>query len=200
VAKQGAKMNSYVREYLKKDCSGQLQELFSQSNNPYKEISENMAAFAHLRDIVDITDEHNTFMCVGDGSLCLTGALFAFLTKGNVISIDPVININKVSSWMERERVKRFMFYKMKYQQIGGWNEPCIFVLVHAHVNLEELAAQFPGWKYIYTCPCCNYEEQTFSLAYQKKSNISVVLAGRDTSMITPKNDVFIYRNNNHAK
>jgi hypothetical protein len=29
--KRIGEMNGYVREYLKKDCSGQLQELFSQS-------------------------------------------------------------------------------------------------------------------------------------------------------------------------
>jgi hypothetical protein len=150
-----------------------------------------------MRDVIDVTDKNNTFICVGDGSLCLTGALFAFLTKGQIISIDPAINFEKVALWTQREHVQRFRFYKMKYQQyLKSLNESYILILVHAHVNLEELVYNFPAWKYIYTCPCCNPIDQTFSITYQKKHNISVVLAGRDTEMITPKNDVFVYRNN----
>jgi hypothetical protein len=189
-------MNSYVKEYLKKNCSGQLQELFSQSNNPYKEIAESMAAFSHLHDFIDITDKNNTFICVGDGSLCLTGALLAFLTKGLSISIDPKINNEKVSSWIKKESVQRLHCYKMKYQDYPVWSEKYDLVLVHAHVNLEELVQHFPDWRYLYTCPCCNPVDQTFSLKFQKNNDISTVLAGRDTEMITPKNDVFIYRNN----
>jgi hypothetical protein len=192
-------MNRYVKEYLRKDCSGQLQELFSQSSNPYKEIAESMAAFEHIRDVINIKD-NNTFFCIGDGSLCLTGALFAFLTKGLSISIDPNINLEKVQTWIERERVKRLLFYKIRYQNCPSWDGTYNLILVHAHVNLEELAQHFPNWRYLYTCPCCNPIDQTFSVAYQKKHNISVVLAGRDTEMITPKNDVFVYRNNKLVK
>jgi hypothetical protein len=194
-------MNRYVREYLRKNCSGQLQELFSQSNNPYKEIAESMAAFEAMRDVIDVTDKNNIFICVGDGSLCLTGALFAFLTKGLVFSIDPAINLEKVKSWMMKEYVERLFFYKMKYQECPiPPISVCDLILVHAHVNLEELVQRFPVWRYLYTCPCCNPIDQTFSLAYQKKHDISVVMAGRDTDMITPKNDVFIYRNNKSVK
>jgi hypothetical protein len=194
-------MNRYVREYLKKDCSGQLQELFSQSNNPYKEIAESMAAFTHIQNVIDVTDRNNSFYCIGDGSLCLTGALLAFLTKGEAVSIDPVINIEKVGSWIDRHNVQRFIFNKSKYQDCPAhMDKPHILILVHAHVNLEELVRYFPSWKYIYSCPCCNPIDQTFSLAYQKKNDISVVLAGRDIEMITPKNDVFIYRNNRCVK
>jgi hypothetical protein len=194
-------MNRYVKEYLKKDCSGQLQELFSQANNPCKEISESMAALTHMRDVTDMKDKNNIFLCIGDGSLCLTGALFAFLTKGLVFSIDPAINIGKVTLWMEREHVQRFEFYRKKYQDCPiPLVTSCDLILVHAHVNLEELTQHFPNWRHLYTCPCCNPIDQTFSVAYQKKHNISVVLAGRDTEMITPKNEVFIYRNNELVK
>jgi hypothetical protein len=193
-------MNKYLREYLKKDCSGQLQELFSQSNNPYKEIAESMAALKHIQNFVDVKDENNVFYCIGDGSLCLTGALFAFLTKGRIISIDPMVNCDKVTSWLDNENVQRMVFYQARYQEYKYMAEEAYerydLILVHAHVNLEELTRHFPDWRYLYTCPCCNPTDQTFSLAFQEKNNISVVLAGRDTEMITPKNDVVIYRNN----
>jgi hypothetical protein len=193
-------MNRYVREYLKKNCSGQLQELFSQSNNPYKEIAESMAAFENMREFIDIKDEKHTYLCIGDGSLCLTGALFAFYTHSFVISIDPKINIEKVVNWMGHEKVKRLIAYKAKFQETerypkldlsGGYD----IILVHAHVNLEEVMEYFPDWGYLYSNPCCNPLEQTFSLQFQKKNGISAVKAGRDIEMITPKNDVFIYRN-----
>jgi hypothetical protein len=194
-------MNHYVREYLKKNCSGQLQELFSQSHNPYKEIAESMAAFRHMQAVIDVTDENNVFLCVGDGSLCLTGALFAFLTKGVSISIDPNINYEKVMQWIKKEQVRRFIFSKIEYQKYHHYStDPYNLILVHAHVNLEELINHFPNWRYLYACPCCNPIDQTFSLKFQRENDISVVLAGRDTEMITPKNDVFIYRNNRRVK
>jgi hypothetical protein len=194
-------MNHYIREYLKKNCSGQLQELFSQSKNPYKEIAESMAAFRHMQDVIDVTDENNVFICVGDGSLCLTGALFAFLTKGLSISIDPNINEERLTSWVKKENVQRLCCYKEKYQDyFVQQHSQYDLILVHAHVNLEVLIHHFPNWRYLYTCPCCKPIDQMFSLTFQRDNDISVALAGRDTEMITPKNDVFIYRNNRRVK
>jgi hypothetical protein len=112
--------NPYVNEYLKKNCSGQLQSLFSLSNNPYKEITESMAAFENMRDFIDVKDPEHVYLCIGDGSLCLTGALFVFCTHGYIVSIDPAINRDHVDRWADREKVKRFQFIRKKYQDTYG--------------------------------------------------------------------------------
>jgi len=190
--------NKYISEYLGLACSGQLQELFSQSANPYKEITESMSAWKNCREFIDPKDKKHTYFFIGDGSLCLTGALFAFLTKGYCFSIDPNINFEKVLAWGEREQVKRLIGYKEKYQDIGVFENLKNYdlILVHAHVNLEELVKHFPHFRYLYSNPCCNPCEQTFSLQFQKENDISVIKAGYDKFSLSPKNMVFVYKNN----
>jgi len=190
--------NKYISEYLKLDCSGQLQELFSQSANPYKEITESMSAWKNCREFIDPKDETHSYYFIGDGSLCLTGALFVFLTKGHCVSIDPAVNGVKMASWSQREEVRRLRWYKMKYQDIKHTSLARNYdlILVHAHVNLEELARHFPHFRYLYTNPCCNPYEQTFSVQFQKENDISVLKAGYDRYSLSPKNMVFVYKNN----
>lgn len=190
--------NHYLSEYLKLKCSGQLQGLFSMSANPYKEITESMGAWINMREYINPKDENHSYFFIGDGSLCLTCALFAFMTKGKCFSVDPVINVKKVMEWSEREQANRFIAYKQKYQDIGmsktvtGYD----LILVHAHVKLEELADYFPNWRYLYTNPCCNLLDQTFSVQYQQENAVSVLKTGYDKSNLSPKNMVFIYKNN----
>jgi hypothetical protein len=196
--------NQYLREFLKLNCSGQLMELFSQSGNPYKEITESMAAYKNIKEFTDVKDPEETYIMIGDGSLALTAALFAFLTKGQVISIDPKLNTAKVSEWSSRENVRRFIAYNVKFQDLIINRDyippmPYHLICVHAHVNLEELNECLPHWKYIYSNPCCNRHEQTFSVQYQKTHNIDIVKAGFDTENLSPQNMFFIYENKNTA-
>jgi hypothetical protein len=157
-----------------------------------------MAAFEHMANVIDVKDPKNFFLCIGDGSLCLTGALFAFLTKGIVESIDPKINHEKVYSWIQQENVRHLGVFGTTYQEYGYMNVSCDLILVHAHVTLVDLVKYFPAWRYIYTCPCCDPVHQTFSKEYQKEHNISTILAEKDPNIDSPKNEVFIYRNNNN--
>ena len=197
--------NHYISEYLKLGCSGQLQELFSQSGNPYKEITESMSAWKNMKEFIDPKDKNHAYFFIGDGSLCLTGALFAFLSKGTHTSIDPAINTKKVDEWMQREDVRNFYFYKCKFQEIDKFFisshiKNIDLILVHSHVNLEELIKYFPHWRYLYTNPCCNIQEQTFSIQFQKDNNISTVKSGFDKYNTSPQNMIFVYKNHNFVK
>jgi hypothetical protein len=189
----------YISEYLRKKCSGQLQELFSLSGNPMKELSESMAAYKALSKVKDTRDENYACICVGDGSLCLTGALFAFMTKRKVYSIDPLINEGRFTAWMSRENAERISMLKLKYQEaaplIGGLETAYDLVCVHAHVELEDLVSRFPRWRYLYTNPCCRPLEQTFSPQFQYGRKIQTVLAGRDENILSEKNEVYVYKN-----
>ena len=94
----------------------------------------------------------------------------------------------------------RFVKLKYKYQDIPDIWKQCRetydLILVHAHVNLEDLVKHFPNWRYLFTNPCCNPYEQTFSVQFQKENNISVLKAGYDKFSLSPKNMVFVYKNN----
>jgi hypothetical protein len=187
-------MSHYIREYLRKSCSSELQALFCQSHNTAKEITESMGAFENMKEFINTQDESHTYICIGDGSLCMTGALFAFLTKSEVISIDPLVN-KKVEDWIKLYKTRRFNVFKAKYQDIPVAQKAYDLILVHAHVELTDLVKYFPNWRYLYTNPCCCPETQTFSVQYQKGHDISVVKAGRDNHILS-KNEIVIYRNN----
>jgi hypothetical protein len=191
-------VNVYVREYLKKECSSDLQSLVSTLNNPAKEISESMAAVNHLHKFINSNGNMN-YVVVGDGSRCLTGAFLAYLTKGKIWSIDPAINQQIVQGWMDAHNVLRFKPIPKRFQDIQVKNmnkNPVTIVLVHAHVSTYQVIQKFPNWRFIYVNPCCYQETQLLSISYQNKYGIQCVYAGIDENIISEKNQVFIYHNN----
>lgn len=194
---------SYVNELLKKDCYSQLHPLFVRCNNPAKEISESMAAYKHLCQFIKF-DESVTNFHIGDGMYCRTGALFSFLTKSRNMSIDPIINCGFMLDWRGTEKVKsNFAYLSHRYEEYSIIEEKgysCNLVCVHSHVDLKELIKHFPKWQYLYTNPCCKPNEQILDLDFQKQNNISVVLAGIDLRILSPKNMVYIYKNNKEVK
>ncbi|MDD5358303.1 MAG: hypothetical protein PHX80_04100 [Candidatus Nanoarchaeia archaeon] len=193
---------SYINELLKKDCFPQLHPLFVKSNNPEKEISESMAALKHLSSFVKIIDETMNFH-IGDGRYCRTAALFTFLTKSWNTSIDPIINVARVTVWENEEKVNdHFDIFAGKFQDYE-WEDrekPCNLVCVHSHIVLKDLIKHFPHWRYLYTNPCCNPRQQIFDIQTLKQNNISVLLAGADNKILSEKNEVYLYRNNNEVK
>jgi hypothetical protein len=190
--------SAYIKEYLKKECSSDLQALASTLNNPAKEISESMAAVYHLRKFINSSGNMN-YIVIGDGSRCLTGAFLAFLTKGNVWSIDPAINQRIVQDWMDTYGVLRFKPIPKPFQNVQVKNfkqNPVTIVLVHAHVSTYQAIQKFPNWRFIYVNPCCYQETQLLSTSYQDEFGIQCVYAGIDKNITSEKNQVFIYHNN----
>jgi hypothetical protein len=191
-------MSKYVREYLKKHCSPELQRLALTLKNPAKEVSESMAAVNHLRKFIRSYGNMN-YVVIGDGSRCLTGAFLAFLTKGNVWSIDPAINMPVVQNWMMEQDVQRFKPLPKKFEDVQIRNldgNPVTIVLVHAHVSTTEVIQKFTNWRFIYVNPCCYPETQLLSTSYQDKFGIQCVYAGIDDNIASEKNRVFVYHNN----
>jgi hypothetical protein len=191
-------MSKYVREYLKKSCSAELQSLASTLGNPTKEISESMAAVSHLRKFISLGGNMN-YAVIGDGSRCLTGALLAFLTKGNVWSVDPAINMPVVTNWIAEHGVLRFKPVPKKFEDVQIENpdrNPVTLVLVHAHVSTSRVIQKFVNWRFIYVNPCCYPETQILSTSYQDKFGIQCIYAGIDDNIASEKNMVFIYHNN----
>jgi hypothetical protein len=191
-------VNLYVRDYLKKKCSPELQGLTATLKNPAKEISESMAAVNHLCKFINPHGNMN-YVVIGDGSRCLTGAFLAYLTKGKVWSIDPGINQRIVQEWMSAHNVLRFKPIPKKFQDVQVKNvdkNPVAIVLVHAHVSVSQVIQKFPNWRFIYANPCCHPEIQILSASYQTSFGIQCVFAGIDDNIDSEKNHIFIYHNN----
>ena len=191
----------YVNSYLSKQASADLQPLFCQSKNPLKEISESYAAWYHLRDLIK-KDPTHCCLFIGDGSLGMTAAMFAFFTKLDCFAIDPLINTKKIVGWKLTKQVKNLFCYKAKWQDFHeGWKikteaySSYSIICVHSHITLNDVIRAFPKWDYIYTNPCCNRDKQILSLAQQKEVGASIVVTGVDDNIISEKNEVIVYKN-----
>ena len=192
----------YLSDFLEKQCSSELMALYCLSRNPTKEITESYAAYRNLKPFMDYKNPEKTYFFVGDGSLCMTGALFAFLTKGLCYSIDPIANIEKIKRWGMKQGVRNFYVFKERIQD-SVWIQtlpktgvPATIVLVHAHVSIPDVIKQIPNWDYIYTNPCCHPKKQKLSIQQQASLNISVVAHGDDWEILSDKKEIVIYKNN----
>lgn len=193
----------YINSYLSKVASADLQPLVCQSNNPMKEISESMGALKNLLPFIENKTEN--FLCIGDGSLGITGAMLSFFTKGSAFVIDPLVNMTKVTSWGKDKNVHRLYYFKSTYQDFVKdklkdyllSSERYSIILVHSHVNTADIMRLFPNWNYCYVNPCCKPDTQKLTIEFQKQNNISTVLSGIDTNILSEKNEVFVYKNEN---
>jgi len=191
-------MYGYVNSVLSAKCAPEIISLTKNSHNMVKELSESYAAVTNVRKFI----KHEEVICIGDGALCLTGAMFALFYKNCVVSIDPEINADRVKNWIINNNIFRFRGYKGKYQEI--YRSHIIFdsaphkfiVCVHAHVTLSDVIKYYPDWNYLYSNPCCFPQKQTFSEEFMKENGIELVMYKKDKSILSPHNEIYIYKNN----
>lgn len=198
-------MNAYVSRMLKKNCYSELHELFVETANPAKEITESYAAYENLLSVIG-WEEFNkfVFLHIGDGSRCTTGTLFSFMSGSTNFSIDPKINREALDNFMKNHEVRRFDRFIMKWEEYKEKYSNLRkdlhlgLIMVHSHVNVKEIMRSFPKWEYVYVNPCCFPEKQTLSIQEQKSMNVNCVLSGKDNYIMSMKNEVFIYKNMNN--
>jgi hypothetical protein len=209
---KGGVLMKYANSLLKRNCYEELSTLFGHTANPIKEITESYGAFHHVanavyKDGLKLDDFFN--LHIGDGSTARTGALFTFMGKSVNVSIDPQTNLKFMNNWMERYDVVDFNAYKSTWQDyeknmsaMDSWyamgtqkKKHLAIVLVHSHVHTMEVMKAFPNWKYVYTNPCCMPNHQLLSTQQLEQNNISIVTCGHDVQILSPQNQVVVYRN-----
>lgn len=170
---------SYVRALMRADCFPALLPLFNLAHDPVKEISESYAAFDKLRPW---QGELSTVVHVGDGAHCRTAALFAFMTKHSNVSVDPAIQMEKVSTWMLDHSVRGLLLAKSKIEEfpIEELAGPLLLTFVHAHVDTDEVLARVEGkWHAAYVSACCEPHRQL--------SRGKVIDEGEDWAILSPQ-------------
>ena len=197
-------MSSYLKSILRHKNYQDIHDLFYCTNNPPKELTESYSAYNNLKYIFDkyneSMDEH-LFIHIGDGSTCRTAAMFSFFSKSFNISIDPVINIERVENWIKTHNVERLEYFKTKVEELNlqlplrDLSNGYTITFVHSHAKILSVVNQYPNWKYIFTMPCCNFKDQTFDINYMKTHEIEVLLSGVDKKISSEKNLIFIYKN-----
>ena len=189
----------YVNRFLKRYCAEELVSLFSCTNNPMKEISESMAPYVHLSEILykdnEKFEDYINFH-IGDGHTCRTGALFSYMSKSTNYSIDPKINEKYMEEWENRWEPQRFFWIKNTWEDaLKPYAEKVCVVLVHSHVSTMDVLNNTPNWKYCYVNPCCHKNKQVLSIQQLKSHNIEVVLSGYDNNILSPENQIYVYKN-----
>lgn len=188
----------YLDKVLRSKSYEELMWRFLPAESPSKEITESYAAFSNIKKVCLI--HQSNWLHIGDGAHTRTAAIFTFNTKCVNFSIDPALNMDKFEQWKTRYNVKNLIALKNRYEEVDpeyiksfndkGYNICC----VHAHVTLEDVDRKFPEWTFLYTNPCCQVQNQTFSKKYMKDNNIIEVVNREDLGILSDKRQVIIYK------
>lgn len=172
--------STYIDAIMRKNCFPELHELYTLANAPAKEFTESYAALHHLRRSL-VTHPYATILHIGDGAHCRTGAMFAFMSGANNISIDPIVNEDVVDRWITKYDVKRLKYYKSKVEEVNleKYTAPTIVTFVHSHVDTDAVLNRIPNWVAAYVNPCCDPGTQL--------SKRIVVDEGYDWSILSPE-------------
>lgn len=178
----------YLNSLMRANCFPELHDLFRRAQDPAKELTESYAALEHLRQIIRGRNYWRV-VHVGDGAHARTAAMFSFLT-GNTenFAIDPGCNEKVLSEWRDRWNVRRFAWVKARVEDVTWMNVPTLVTFVHAHVDVDEVLAKIPGWRYAYTNACCQPGRQL-----SKKHR--VVDSGADWRILSPQREFQVLEN-----
>lgn len=169
-------MTKYMEEFVSMSAGADMlgYGLFPNA----KEITESFAAFRavhkHIRRQFNLQydDERINVVAVGDGGTPRTAATFAFRTKWQCWSVDPVLNLkpslftkitpppypgNKPNiEWTTHNYIKRLIAVKGKIEDCEFHFDKCIVVCVHSHINLETTLQSINAKEiYLVAIPCC---------------------------------------------
>ena len=165
----------YIDEFLRLKCAPELIKYFPNG----KEITESFGAYNAIREykLAAFNDDSMTIVCVGDGTSPRTGAVCAYRSKWNVISIDP--NFRKDTYFVDR-----LTSYKAKMEQLSFYFDKVIILAVHSHAPLIEVLKRIQSpQRSLVAIPCCVPYEFPGDIQYE------------DKSIWSPKNQVKIWKN-----
>jgi hypothetical protein len=190
---------SYITEFIRLECAPDIMahHMFPDA----KEITESMGAFnAWRRELSGIykTDDRDVLcIVVGDGNTPRTASIFAYRTKWDVVSIDPML---KHTSWdIDRlfcaaQTLEDFTHRK----DLGGHDgiiychdRPVLIVCVHSHAKMQNCVEliQTTGNKAMIAIPCC------FPYDYIPADKEYI-----DARIMSDKNIVKVWRNLNDRR
>lgn len=179
----------YINRFLQLKCAPDLMALKLFPNA--KEITESFgalnAARKHLRKILDPADSSVILLAVGDGVSPRTAGLFAYLTRWHCISVDPKMR-EKYDGKINKYNVRRLEVIRSNIEDIEPiYADRALIVAVHSHASLKDSVDKVRAWyKVVISIPCCRNDDL----------NIKPWLSYQDPNILTPKNQVNIYRIN----
>jgi hypothetical protein len=150
-----------------------------------KEITESFGAYnavrKHFRKICTFDDKTMNIVVVGDGSTPRTAATFAFRSKFQCHSVDPLMKFENT----KRLRIDRLFTYAKKIEECEFNFDRVIILHVHSHVKIETSLKYIKGnERHVVAMPCC--VPQTL----ERKPDVEYI----DWNILSPKNTIKIWR------
>lgn len=145
-------------------------------------------------------NEKTVCIVPGDGIGPRTGLMFALLTKWQVISVDPIMNIGALPELPSNLTCIKGKVEDIDLKPYQGFN--CVSVHVHSHANYEELWKKFeeisPNAFHIgYSNPCCVGYQHTLDNHEESGTTLWTKAQPRGLKQLTPKCEVYVYVRNN---
>ena len=163
----------YINQFLSLRCCTDMVNLKLFPNG--KEITESFGAFRAVSHYVGLSGD---IFCIGDGRTPRTGALFAFMTKLNVWSIDPDV----LGDWTA---INNLAVIRAKIEDVPQFvTDKAVIVSVHSHAPVQAMWDSVKAReKWMIHIPCCTTDMLGFpALCYQ------------DKSIKSPKNIIYIWK------
>jgi len=175
----------YLDWFLSLNCASDILErgLFGKCRIA-KEITEAVAAFNAVKSVLgssSFDDRSYTCVVVGDGVTPRCGGLFAFLTKWDVVSIDPKL---RDEDW----RVDRLRTVRARVEDVEPVKcDSAVIVSCHNHADVEATwnCAEAP-FKLMVDIPCC----RPVSIPH----GAALLYGYRDCGIASPQNEVYLFQ------
>lgn len=149
--------------FLNLTCATDLLQLYRKTNNISKEITESMAAFEAIgkwlarekffTNFKELSSKKIRCLVVGDGATPRTGALFAYRTKWDIVSVDPQMVDKDFSN------IKHLRTIGTKIEDCNPWESSTdlgVLIHVHSHADLNIGVAKLQAKRVIAVAiPCC---------------------------------------------
>ena len=189
-------MNKYHKRFLNSFTSENIIGLFSRYNNAAKEITESYGMFQAAKSVIKKIGDYLVIV-VGDGCSPRTGAIFAYFTKAEVISVDPGFNLPHWYEHYDKQtkmgfEPQRLTVLKEKIEDvpIDCKEKPCLVLWPHSHADMLRTNIHNHSGRIDIAMPCC----KPIPAELMKLQHITY----DDYDVLSPKRTIHIWGEENH--
>jgi hypothetical protein len=184
-------MNYYLKRFIESFTSENVIALFSRYKNAAKEITESWGMLEAAKKL-DVNLSECKVVAVGDGASPRTGAVFAYYSGADVISLDPNANIGHWEEHCEKQTLmgyppQRIVFLKNKIEdiEINCLEKTVIVVWPHSHADMNNTHIGNYSRRIDIAMPCC----VAIPNNWKEKPHISYT----DYNVLSEKRDIHIW-------
>ena len=183
--------NYYHKRFLNSKCSSSILALFARYKGAWKEVTESMACLETAKKYIhNLKDYH--VVVVGDGCSPRTGALFAYMTKATVISVDPNFNEEHYLQFCKNQEAIGYPVERLKIVKdyienctIDCEGKPVLVIWPHSHANMNHCHVYNFTKRIDIAMPCC----KKIPNGWMNAPHITF----RDNNILSPKNIFHIW-------